>query len=240
MSSLHPFQSTLVRAAELVAKGRIEDAGDALESVLAALPKVTSVDLIRRFASLCRQCGCDGAQEAALRSLLAQTLSDEDRFSALSEFVDLLHRQRSSPGLQPHHETSLTQRCVETISDALGVGVADKVEWANLIRGRAACYLDVARNGEQQVIDLGLRDIDTYLEWLVSGRGVPAHWVVDTQVALARFDRVELEYLSGNYDPKALTTQLLESIEALEQKNSPAYMTKRAYSILELLLSRTP
>ncbi len=240
MSSLHRFQSTLVRAAELVAKGRVEDAGDALESISTALPKVTSVEHIRRFASLCRQCGCDGAQEAALRHLLAQTLSDEDRFSALSEFVDLLHRHRSSPGLQPHHETSLSRRCAETISDALGVGVADKVQWANLLRGRAACYLDLARNGELQVIDLGLKDVDTYLEWLLSGRGVPAHWVVATQVALARIDRVELEYLSGDYDPKALTTQLLESIEALEQKNSPVYMTKRAYSILEHLLSHSP
>lgn len=207
-------------------------AGDyaAAESLLARggslIEDEPSAEVLAGFASACADWGPQELQAQALR----RAISRGGRASYVVDLLGLLQQQLNS--LDGEARDSAVEECVRLGGVALElVPPSEERLRADLTYNRGLRHLDLARSGREGHLEQAQEDILSFRAWVERGETVPECLNRVNVLALAGVDLGEVLLLGGHRQQAA--ELLEEAIAALEAGGVAAWISRRAYALLE-------
>jgi len=214
------------KARSAAASGDYGTAEELLERGRNLLADEPSAEVLADYASTCGDWGSEELQARALRRAIG-------RRTQASFVVDLLGvLQHHLNSLNGEHRDSVAEECLRLGALALDlVPTSDEGLRADLTYNRGLRHLDLARSGKGGLLDQAEKDIRLYQDWVASSDTVPQHLRRGNVLALAGVELGEILLLGGQR--RRAADLLEEAIAALEAGGVAAWMTKRAYALLE-------
>jgi len=185
-----------------------------------------SAEVLADYASACGEWGSGDLRAEAL----TQAITRERKYTYIVDLLDLLQQRLNS--LEGEARDSVAAECLRLGNVALDlVPSSEERLRADLVYNRGLRHLDLARSGRSGHLEHAEKDIREFRDWLASSDTVPEHLQRGNVLAFADVDLGEVLLLGGSRERAA---ELLEAaIAELEERGVAAWMTKRAYSLLE-------